>query len=328
MAYDDFVALYAADLKSTPEELLKQQPLSFPLSTISRGQALVDALGQTIDFDLRGKRVLDIGCAYGGFSIAMAKAGAEVIGIDISPKFIDYARANAGGTAEIDFRVVDASSVEMRKALPKGAFDFVLLNDVLEHIYDTASLVANLDWLLNNTGIVFFKVPNGFSPRFILSEGHRRIFGLTVLDPDCWFYLYPKRASIFYRPLGHFQAIFAHFGLTQNLLVDDERVFARMTVRKLKNQIKEIFVKAKDFEYPDPLLKGHLRQGILRFRNEFVYDLESEPTEFVQYKYGSYFFSGFFGRPGASLRALTPERRIGRIGTVLNRPSGLSAEAA
>jgi 2-polyprenyl-3-methyl-5-hydroxy-6-metoxy-1,4-benzoquinol methylase len=328
MAYEDFVKLYAADVKSTPSELLKQQPLSFPLSTLQRGDALIHTLDHTIELDLRGKRVLDVGCAYGGFSIAMAKAGAQVIGIDINPRFIDYARANANGVADIDFQVADASSVDLRKAFPKGSFDFLLLNDVLEHIYDTASLVSNLDWLLNDTGIVFFKVPNGLSPRFILSEGHRRIFGLTVLDPDCWFYLHPKRASIFYRPLSHFQAIFGHFGMSQTLLMDDERVFARMTLRKLKTQIKEIFTTAKELDHPEQALKIHLRQGILRFRNEFVYDLETRSPEFVQYKYGSYFFSGFFARPGATLSALTRVRQIEDLPPIVDRPSGEAAEAA
>lgn len=328
MAYEDFVKLYAADVKSAPAELLKQKPLSFPLSTMQRGDALIETIERTIDLDLRGKRVLDVGCAYGGFSIAMAKAGAKVNAIDVNPRFIDYAKANALNTAEIEFNVLDASSIDVRKTLEKGAYDFVLLNDVLEHIYDTASLVANLDWLLNDTGMVFFKVPNGFSPRFVLSEGHRRIFGLTVLDPDCWFYLHPKRASIFYRPLSHFEAIFSHFGLPQTLLIDDERVFARMNVKKLKAQIKEIFVKARELEHPDPALKTYLRQGIVRFRNEFVYDVETRETEFVQYKYGSYFFNGLFARQNATLKTLTPTRHVSGVGTVADRAKTEAVEAA
>lgn len=325
MAYEDFVKLYAADVRSEPEKLLGERPLSFPMSTILRGEALIETIGRTVDLDLVGKRVLDVGCAYGGFSIAMAKAGAKVSGVDVSAKFIDYAKANALNTAEIEFTVLDASSIDVRKTFEKGSFDFVLLNDVLEHIYDTASLVANLDWLLSDTGMVFFKVPNGFSPRFVLSEGHRRIFGLTVLDPDCWFYLYPKRASIFYRPFSHFDAIFSHFGLSQTLLIDEERVFARMTARKLKEQIKEIFAKARGVEHPDPVFKTYLRKGIQRFRDEFFYDVENNTTEFVQYKYGSYFFTGFFARKNTKLKALKSTRSIDGFGSITE---GSSAEAA
>ncbi|MFN2486114.1 MAG: class I SAM-dependent methyltransferase [Acidimicrobiia bacterium] len=41
---------------------------------------------------LREKRVLDVGCAYGGFVVAASQAGArEVIGIDISRELLDLA---------------------------------------------------------------------------------------------------------------------------------------------------------------------------------------------------------------------------------------------
>jgi 2-polyprenyl-3-methyl-5-hydroxy-6-metoxy-1,4-benzoquinol methylase len=319
MAYADFVRMHAADLKVTPEALLSARPLSFPMSTNRRGEELVEFLSRCVEFDLQGKRVLDVGCAYGGLSVALAKAGAKVSGIDVSPKFIKYAEANALDTAEIDFHVVDASSVGLRKLFPKGSFDFIVINDVLEHIYDTASLVANLDWLLNDTGMVYFKVPNAHSPRFALSEGHRKIFGLTLLDPDCWFHLMPKRASIFYRPLSHFRAIFTHFNMPQMLYVDEERVFVRFTLRKLKTQIKEIFDKARDYAYPDPQVKAYLRDGIVRFRDEYLYDVETDSEEFVKFKYGSYFFTGFAGRAGAPIVPLHPVREIGGIGRIAER---------
>jgi 2-polyprenyl-3-methyl-5-hydroxy-6-metoxy-1,4-benzoquinol methylase len=319
MSYADFVAMHAADLKVAPKALLDARPLSFPMSTNRRGEELVEFLTRCIDIDLSGKRVLDVGCAYGGLSIALAKAGAKVSGIDVSAKFIKYAQANASGSAEIDFHVVDASSVAIRKLFAKGSFDLVVINDVLEHIYDTASLVANIDWLLNDSGMVYFKVPNAHSPRFALSEGHRKIFGLTLLDPDCWFHLLPKRSSIFYRPLGHFQAIFAHYNMPQMLFVDEERVFVRFTLRKLKTQIKEIFDKARDYAYPDVQVKAYLRDGIVRFRDEYMYDTENSAEDFVKFKYGSYFFTGFAGRAGAKLAPLHAVREIDTIGRIAGR---------
>ena len=319
MTYADFVNMHAADLKVTPEALFNARPLSFPMSTNRRGEELVEFLSRCVEINLEGKRMLDVGCAYGGLSIALSNAGARVSGIDVSNKFIKYAEANALNSAEADFHVVDASSVGVRKLFEKGSFDLIVINDVLEHIYDTASLVANIDWLLNDTGMVYFKVPNSFSPRFALSEGHRKIFGLTLLDPDCWFHLLPKRASIFYRPLSHFQAIFSHFNMPQMLFVDEERVFVRFTLRKLKNQIKEIFDKARDYNYPDQQVKGYLRDGIIRFRDEYFYDVDNHGEEFVKFKYGSYFFTGFAGRAAAAIRPLHPVREIDGIGRIAER---------
>lgn len=46
-----------------------------------------------------GKKVLDIACGQGFFSQAYAKAGANVLGVDISPQLIKLARENAGAGA-------------------------------------------------------------------------------------------------------------------------------------------------------------------------------------------------------------------------------------
>jgi 2-polyprenyl-3-methyl-5-hydroxy-6-metoxy-1,4-benzoquinol methylase len=316
MSYDDFVALYAADVKRSAAALLDERPLSFPISTNQRGRAFVDFLTATLDIELAGKRVLDIGCAYGGMLIALAEAQAKVSGIDVSPKFINYAKANVRGTADVDLQVLDASSIAIRENFPKKSFDLIILHDVLEHIYDTTRLISNIDYLLADEGVVYFKVPNGLSPRFILSEGHRKIFGLSLLDPDCWFYLYPKRASIFYRPLEYFEALFKFFEMPQLMFVDHEDVFRRFTVRKLKNQIKEVFQKARDYEYPDAYVKPILRHSIVRFRDEYGYDLQSRDEDYIKFKYGSYFYVGFAGRPNATLRPGVAIRDVDGVGTI------------
>src|ERR1700681_2946603 len=45
--------------------------------------------------DLRGKAVLDVGCGDGSNSVLLAKLGALVTGIDLSPKSIELARRKA-----------------------------------------------------------------------------------------------------------------------------------------------------------------------------------------------------------------------------------------
>ena len=49
-----------------------------------------------------GKRVLDIGCGSGRYSVEMARRGAEVLGIDFSPRMLDLATqaAAAAGVGE------------------------------------------------------------------------------------------------------------------------------------------------------------------------------------------------------------------------------------
>ncbi|MEL7156590.1 MAG: class I SAM-dependent methyltransferase, partial [Actinomycetota bacterium] len=65
---------------------------SFTKGTAQEVGALIDLL------DLRpGDRVLDVGCGPGRHALALAEAGMAVTGIDISPRFIDLARAAAKG---------------------------------------------------------------------------------------------------------------------------------------------------------------------------------------------------------------------------------------
>lgn len=51
---------------------------------------LVDALGLA-----PGARVLDVGCGPGRHALALARRGIEVVGIDLSPDFVELARAAA-----------------------------------------------------------------------------------------------------------------------------------------------------------------------------------------------------------------------------------------
>lgn len=49
-------------------------------------------LTEKLNIDWRGKRVLDVGCAYAAFTIELAKLGAEVVGIDISQKWLELGK--------------------------------------------------------------------------------------------------------------------------------------------------------------------------------------------------------------------------------------------
>jgi Methyltransferase domain len=53
--------------------------------------------------EVRGKRVLDVGCASGGLSEGFVERGASVVGIDLNPRLIERARERLGSRAE--FRV-------------------------------------------------------------------------------------------------------------------------------------------------------------------------------------------------------------------------------
>jgi 2-polyprenyl-3-methyl-5-hydroxy-6-metoxy-1,4-benzoquinol methylase len=77
-------------------------------------------------------RVLDVGCGAGRESLALAKMGYEVWGIDLVPEMIERARENAlREGVRVNFEVMDASSL----GFPQESFDYcVMLSQVIEHI--------------------------------------------------------------------------------------------------------------------------------------------------------------------------------------------------
>jgi 2-polyprenyl-3-methyl-5-hydroxy-6-metoxy-1,4-benzoquinol methylase len=75
----------------------------------------------------KGKRALDVGCAYGYTSQVLTKLGYETCALDISAWGTRQAKKGCGG----EFLVCDAQS-----GLPfgSGVFDLVACFDVLEHL--------------------------------------------------------------------------------------------------------------------------------------------------------------------------------------------------
>jgi SAM-dependent methyltransferase len=82
--------------------------------------------------DVRGKRVLDVGCASGGLSEVFAERGASVVGVDLNPRLIDRARERLGSKAE--FRVADIAAP--MPFLESGSFDVVAASLVLHYLAD------------------------------------------------------------------------------------------------------------------------------------------------------------------------------------------------
>ena len=78
-----------------------------------------------------GRKILDVGCGAGPYSVYLWRQGAQMTGIDLAPAMIELAEANAhaAGWESPNFQVADAMSftgdVPYDAAIAIGVFDYL-----------------------------------------------------------------------------------------------------------------------------------------------------------------------------------------------------------
>ncbi|HZX94182.1 MAG TPA: class I SAM-dependent methyltransferase [Myxococcales bacterium] len=90
--------------------------------------------------DLRGKRILDVGCGEGEDAILLAKLGAIVTGFDVSPGAISVAKRRAeidGVSDRVSFICAPLAEAQ----LPQGSFDVIWFDNILHHVLDELDFV-------------------------------------------------------------------------------------------------------------------------------------------------------------------------------------------
>jgi len=117
---------------------------------------------------VQGKQVLDIGCGGGILADAMARKGAQVLGIDLSTKALKVAQLHAleAQTPNVQYREVSAEALAAEQ--PAG-FDVVTCMEMLEHVPDPASIVRACATLVKPGGWVFFSTINRNPKSFLFA---------------------------------------------------------------------------------------------------------------------------------------------------------------
>ncbi|MGQ9817953.1 MAG: class I SAM-dependent methyltransferase [bacterium] len=131
----------------------------------------------------KGGRILEIGCGVGWLSLELARAGMNVVGVDLSSNKIAYARdyynrikreENFGGS--IEYIVDSIHNVDF----PPASFDAVVAWDSLHHIPDIAQLIRKIKLWLKDNGdfMVCEHMGSNFLNRLVVIA----IYMLPVID--------------------------------------------------------------------------------------------------------------------------------------------------
>ena len=120
------------------ERLTSDAPVSRIRATVRQGRdRMRDLMLSRLPDDLRGARVLDAGCGAGQLSAELARRGADVVGVDISPSLIRIAEERLEPALRDQVRFVAGDMLDPGL----GAFDAVVAMDSL--IYYTADDIGD-----------------------------------------------------------------------------------------------------------------------------------------------------------------------------------------
>ena len=148
---------------------------------------------------VEGARVLEIGCGEGGVLDAFLARGCTVVGIDLSERKIEHARAAAADAIAEGRAVFIAGDIydEAVSAQLGAPFDIVLMKDTIEHIPDQGRLLARTRAFVNEQGVLFI----GFPPWRMPYGGHQQILD-TRIGKLPYYHLLPR--SLYRRVLRAF----------------------------------------------------------------------------------------------------------------------------
>jgi SAM-dependent methyltransferase len=113
------------------------------LETNANLQSILGVLRTVFPAGLAGRRVADLGCLEGGYSLALARRGAEVVGVEARPENLDkceLVRAQSPGL-RLEFAGADVKDFTAARF---GSFDVVLALGILYHLDDPVSWIRQV----------------------------------------------------------------------------------------------------------------------------------------------------------------------------------------
>jgi 2-polyprenyl-3-methyl-5-hydroxy-6-metoxy-1,4-benzoquinol methylase len=133
----------------------------------------------------QGRALLDVGCNWGRWTIAAARAGWRPTGIDLAKKSVGAARRVAGQLeVEVEYVVADARELPFAD----DAFDAVFSYSVLQHLAkeDVPRVVAEVRRVLRPAGVLWVEMPNARGALNLVRQARRGFSAGRGQDVRYW----------------------------------------------------------------------------------------------------------------------------------------------
>jgi SAM-dependent methyltransferase len=111
-----------------------------------------------------GMTVLELGCGTGSFTRELARSGANVVAIDLSPELLEIARANCSAP-NVQYQIQNAYSLSYSEA----QFDSVVGSSVLHHL-EIKEALRDIIRVLKPGGTIYFTEPNMLNPQIAIQK--------------------------------------------------------------------------------------------------------------------------------------------------------------
>jgi SAM-dependent methyltransferase len=168
--YEHMADVYAAAVDNKPIHVYYERPGTWAL----------------LPKQLKGLRVLDIGCGSGWYAEQLVKAGCWVTAVDISPRMVELTRQRLLGKAE----VIQANIEKPLDFLDANTFDMIIAPLVIHYVEDWHALMREFARVLKSKGLLIFstnqphgafhlyQLKNYFTPQII--QDHWPSLNVTV----------------------------------------------------------------------------------------------------------------------------------------------------
>jgi SAM-dependent methyltransferase len=111
-----------------------------------------------------GMTVLEMGCGTGSFTRELARSGADVVAIDVSPELLEIARADCSAP-NVQYQIQNAYAL----SYSEGVFDSVVGSSVLHHL-EIEAAIRDIYRVLKPGGTIYFTEPNMLNPQIAIQK--------------------------------------------------------------------------------------------------------------------------------------------------------------